>query len=323
MAETTQSSALFTNGNFLPLNSSISEHSTSAPTNGVLDVGHYQSANGSNESLAQYQFPINKMQRVLKNPAKTPLCLVACGSFSPITYLHLRMFEMAADYVRHKTQFEFVGGFFSPVGDAYKKVGLARAYDRIKMCELATETTTSKTLNVDPWEALQTEYQPTAIVLDHFEHELNEVNGGIACPDGTRKPIRVALLAGADLIETMSTPNLWSEQDLNHILGRYGSFIVERSGTDIDAALASLKSWRKNIYVIKQFINNDVSSTKIRNFLKKDMSVSYLVPVPVVEYIRDHGLYEGDGTTGSLEDLLAEQNPTEEDIKIDGVANHG
>ena len=55
--------------------------------------------------------------------SKTPLLLVACGSFSPITYLHLRMFEMAADYAKYNSDFEVIGGYLSPVSDAYRKAG--------------------------------------------------------------------------------------------------------------------------------------------------------------------------------------------------------
>lgn len=75
---------------------------------------------------------------------------------------------------------------------------------------------------------------------------------------------------------------VWSKEDLNHILGQYGVFIVERTGTDIDDALAALIQWRQNIWVIQQLIQNDVSSTKIRLFLKREMSVRYLVPAPVI-----------------------------------------
>ena len=78
------------------------------------------------------------------------------------------------------------------------------------------------------------------------------------------------------------TIGVWSQEDLNHILGRYGVFIVERTGTDIDDALAALTPWRQNIWVIQQLIQNDVSSTKIRLFLKREMSVRYLVPAPVI-----------------------------------------
>jgi nicotinamide mononucleotide adenylyltransferase len=170
---------------------------------------------------------------------------------------------------------------------------------RVRMCEIAVEQT-STWLMVDPWEAVQKEYQPTAVVLDHFEEELNVVRGGVEPLNGERKPVRIALLAGADLIQTMSTPGVWSDKDLDHILGRYGTFIVERSGTDIDDALATLEPWKENIEVIQQLIQNDVSSTKIRLFLKRDMSVQYLVPAPVIEYIHQHGLYEDDGVASSV-----------------------
>jgi len=136
-------------------------------------------------------------------------------------------------------------------------------------------------------------------VLDHFEHEINEVLGGAEKPDGTRIPVRIVLLAGADLIQTMSTPGVWSEDHLNHILGRYGTWIIERSGTDIDEALANLQPWKDNIYVINQLIQNDVSSTKIRLFLKRDMSVQYLIPAPVIEYIEENGLYEDDSASST------------------------
>ncbi len=78
-------------------------------------------------------------------------------------------------------------------------------------------------------------------------------------------------------------PGLWAPKDLGTILGSYGAFIIERSGTDIDEALASLRQYEHNIWVIGQVIQNDISSTKVRLFLKKDLSVRYLIPDPVVE----------------------------------------
>ncbi|KAL2839601.1 hypothetical protein BJY01DRAFT_219163 [Aspergillus pseudoustus] len=243
-----------------------------------------------------YGFPEYRLKRVMDDPDKTPLLLVACGSFSPITYLHLRMFEMAADYVKLSTDFELIGGYLSPVSDAYRKAGLASAEHRVAMCQRAVDRT-SNWLMVDTWEPTHKEYQPTAIVLDHFDYEINTVRQGIETGNGTRKPVQVVLLAGADLVHTMSTPGVWSEKDLDHILGKYGAFIVERSGTDIDEALAALQPWKKNIHVIQQLIQNDVSSTKIRLFLRRDMSVRYLIPVPVIEYIEQNNLYREDGSS--------------------------
>lgn len=171
------------------------------------------------------------------------------------------MFEMASDYAKFNTKFEIIGGFLSPVSSSYKKQGLASAEHRIQMCERAA-TKTSGWLSCDPWEAVQPKYVPTAQVLDHFEYEINQVLGGCEDVNGNKVPVRIALLAGADLIQTMSTPGVWSEQDLEHILGNFGAFIIERSGTDIDEALAGLKQWQEKIHVITQVIT--VSTTCLR-----------------------------------------------------------
>lgn len=183
-------------------------------------------------TLDTYAFPRDRLKSVLSDSNKTPLVLVSCGSFSPPTNLHLRMFEQAADYCEFQTNYEIIGGYFSPVGDAYKKAGLVSAHHRINMTRIAVKDS-SKWIDVDPWEPLHKEYLPTVKVLDHFEHELNDVMGGIETATGEKRRVHVALLAGADLIQTMSTPGLWAQEDLKRILGYYGAFILERSGTDI------------------------------------------------------------------------------------------
>ncbi|KAI0685463.1 Nucleotidylyl transferase [Cytidiella melzeri] len=244
-----------------------------------------------------YSFPSHRLTRTLRNPDKQPIVLVACGSFSPVTYLHLRMFEMAKDYVRQSTDFEIVGGYLSPVSDQYKKPGLLAANHRVHMCTLAAEQTSSW-LMVDGWEAFQS-YQRTAVVLDHFDHEINTKLGGVVTEDGERRNVRVMLLAGSDLIATMSEPGVWSDSDLDHILGRYGVLIVERAGSDMDQAIDNLARWKPNIHLIHQLIQNDVSSTKVRLFLRRGLSVRYLLPMPVIDYIEENGLYVDDGPNAS------------------------
>ena len=139
---------------------------------------------------------------------------------------------------------------------------------------------------------------------------------------GVKHNVRVMLLAGSDLIHTMSEPGVWSGADvcasffindvtcafsplttciqLEHILGRYGCFIIERAGSDVDEALESLSTWRDNIYVIRQMIHNDVSSTKIRLFLRRGMSIQYLLPASVIEYIEQNRLYLDENHPGPL-----------------------
>ena len=80
------------------------------------------------------------------------------------------------------------------------------------MCNIALDT--SSWVMVDPWEAFQS-YQRTAVVLDHFDHEINDVLGGVHTEDGEHRRVHVMLLAGSDLISTMSEPGVWSEEDVS------------------------------------------------------------------------------------------------------------
>jgi nicotinamide mononucleotide adenylyltransferase len=47
----------------------------------------------------------------------------------------------------------------------------------------------------------------------------------------------------------ISQKGVWSDEDLEHILGRYGAFVVKRQGTDIEQAMENLQQWKDNIYV--------------------------------------------------------------------------
>lgn len=230
-----------------------------------LKVGRDSAAYMRHEQHAEYHFPQHRLKRRMKDESKIPLVIVACGSFSPPTYLHLRMFEMAKDEIVESQTYEIMAGYYSPVSSHYKKAGLAPAHHRVRMCELAVEHT-STWLMVDPWEAGQPEYQRTAVVLDHFDDMLNS-NGGVEMADGSRRKYKIMLLAGGDLIESFGEPGVWSEPDLHIILGRFGCLIVERAGSDVWAFLLShdiLYHHRRNVIVIKQLIYNDISSTKVR-----------------------------------------------------------
>jgi hypothetical protein len=71
----------------------------------------------------------------------------------------------------------------------------------VNMCAAAVEH--SSWLMVDPYETIvrdedgEPQYVPTALVLDHFDHEINDVLGGVG-----GKRVRVCLLAGSDLVSS-------------------------------------------------------------------------------------------------------------------------
>lgn len=274
-----------------------------------LDLSAPQAEGGGSGAYlagkAEYRFPRHRLRTKMHDESKIPLVIVACGSFSPPTYLHLRMFEMAKDEIVESQTYEIMAGYYSPVSSYYKKSGLAPARHRVRMCELAVEHT-STWLMVDPWEAGQPEYQRTAIVLDHFDEMLNggeHGKGGLVMRNGTRRRYKIMLLAGGDLIESFGEPGVWSEPDLHVILGRFGCLIVERAGSDVWAFLLShdiLYHHRRNVVVIKQLIYNDISSTKVRLFVRRGMSIKYLLPNSVIQYIQDNKLYHGSDPKGMI-----------------------
>lgn len=142
---------------------------------------------------------------------------------------------MARDHFNEREGYELIAGYFSPVSDAYMKEGLAKASHRVKMCQLAVDST-SDWLMVDSWESRQSMYQRTAVVLDHFDYELNG-NGGIKTQSGKKKErtwcgalskiqlpyigemkkIKIMLLAGGDLMASFGHPGVWTSEDVSYI----------------------------------------------------------------------------------------------------------
>jgi nicotinamide mononucleotide adenylyltransferase len=243
----------------------------------------------------EYEFPREKLKRRLEKPNKTPLVLVACGSFSPPTELHLQMFELAQKHI-DETDFEIVGNYMSPCSDSYGKSSLVPAHHRINMCALAIEERNSNAM-VDVWETIRRDsqgrpiYTRTAEVLKRLDHQVNDVLGGFETTDGKIARAKIMLLIGADLALTMGDEKVWARKDIDVLLGYYGAFIIERPfQCDIQDAIEPLKKYQHNIWVVGSF-ENDVSSTKARAQIRNGETALDL-PKPVFEYIKLHHLYQ-------------------------------
>ena len=65
-----------------------------------------------------------------------------------------------------------LGGYASPVNDAYHKPGLLPSQHRIAMCQLAADE--SDLVMVDTWEAAQAQAQRSLIVLQHVQRAVRE-----------------------------------------------------------------------------------------------------------------------------------------------------
>lgn len=246
----------------------------------------------------------------------TKVVLLACGSFNPITNMHLRMFELARDHLQDTGQYRVVKGIISPVGDAYKKKGLIEACHRLEMARLSTEN--SDWLTVDSWESLQPEWVETAKVVRHHYDELlaaEWIHDDVDTVKNAKKRRieenyfegsshhkrrdgpQLMLLCGADVLESFGVPNLWKQEDIAEIVGRYGLVCITRSGSDPNKFIHqsdTLWKYRRNIHVVHEWVTNEISATHVRRSLRRGRSVRYLLPDGVVHYIQEQGLYSAE-----------------------------
>lgn len=268
----------------------------------------------------------------MENSQKTEVVLLACGSFNPITNMHLRLFELAKDHMNATGKYRVTKGIISPVGDAYKKKGLISAHHRVVMAQLAAKN--SSWVEVDTWESLQKEWVETVKVLRHHQGKLEAAGSeqqdspALERPGrkrkwaeqrsegGQKKPLepqrkdvpRVKLLCGADLLESFGVPDLWKPEDIASIVGDYGLVCVTRAGNDAQRFIyESDVLWRHqaNIHLVNEWITNDISSTKIRRALRRSQSIRYLVPDIVREYIEKHDLYSAESEERNMGVTLA------------------
>ncbi|CDW60686.1 CTP transf 2 domain containing protein [Trichuris trichiura] len=238
-----------------------------------------------------------------------PCVLLCCGSFNPPTILHLRMFEIARDYLNENTDFEVIGGVLSPVHDSYGKKDLCASDHRIEMAKLATSS--SDWIGIDKWECAQSSWSRTVQVLRHLSrllevylHRKEKISfkqylsiydlGHVQCENPVADESRVMLLCGADLLESFSVKDLWSTDDMTEILSTFGMVVITRSGSDPFRYVYEndlVYRYQKNVHIVTEWIPNEISSTAIRRALRRKASVRYLVSDAVLEYIEANKLY--------------------------------
>lgn len=177
------------------------------------------------------------------------IVLLGCGSFSPPTPMHFRMFgkkcgrkeknrnekisvaltEIARDHFRHMGSHNVIGGIMSPVSDAYKKNGLVSSVHRCNMIRLGLQS--SDWIRLSDWEARQDGWTRTRKSLQYHQNYINSyLNDDLNEDDDTvdlqlpqwlppsntnRSPVQIKLLCGADMLESFSVPNLWDPDDVS------------------------------------------------------------------------------------------------------------
>lgn len=252
----------------------------------------------------------------MTSPAR--VMLISCGSYNPITNMHLRMFELGRDFLNGSGRYLVVGGIISPVNDAYGKKELAAAAHRCAMVQLAIRNT--PWIRLDTWESDQDRWIETVKLLRHHYSVINDKQGAnrILTPAKTKHVdqqnanitdslsqsveghLELKLLCGADLLQSFAVPGLWREEDILEIVSRFGIVVVSRSGSSPEKFIYEsdiLSKHRNNICLVTEWIPNEICSTRIRRALRRSQSVKYLLQDSVINYIHQHQLF---GVSDSL-----------------------
>ncbi|CAK9170933.1 unnamed protein product [Ilex paraguariensis] len=208
-----------------------------------------------------FELPLEKLSlgsTERSTEGKKYVVLVSTGSFNPPTYMHLRCFELARDAL-NSGGFCVIGGYMSPVNDAYKKKGLISAEHRVRMCHLACRS--SKFVMVDPWEANQSSFQRTLTVLSRIKSSL--------CARGLvpSESLKVMLVCGSDLLTSFGVPGAWIREQVRTICSDYGVVCIRRDGQDVEKIISNddiLIEYKSNIKVVDELVPNGLSSTRLR-----------------------------------------------------------
>lgn len=234
------------------------------------------------------------------------------------------MFELGKDFLNATGRYHVVGGIISPVNDAYGKKELAPAIHRCAMVQMAVKTT--PWIRLDTWESDQDRWMETVKLLRHHHGAINHPNANHLLPSTPTKkkkcideqnaniaesklqskvldgPLELKLLCGADLLESFAVPGLWKDEDVTEIVGQFGIVVISRSGSSPEKFIYEsdiLSKHRHNIFVVTEWIPNEICSTRIRRALRRGQSVKYLLQDSVINYIQQHQLYAVHGATTS------------------------
>lgn len=100
---------------------------------------------------------------------------------------------------------------------------------------------------------------------------------------------------------------MWRDDHVEEVAGRFGLVCVSRGGLQPERAVHesdTLSRHCQNIFLVTEWVRNETSATEVRRALRRGLSVKYLIPDSVIEYIHQHNLYTEDSERRNKDTVL-------------------
>lgn len=90
---------------------------------------------------------------------------------------------------------------------------------------------------------------------------------------------------------------MWLDEHVEEVAGHFGLVCVSRGGLHPERAVHEsdmLSRHSGNVFLVREWVRNETSATEVRRALRRGLSVKYLLPDSVIDYIHQHNLYTED-----------------------------
>ncbi|SDM50490.1 nicotinate (nicotinamide) nucleotide adenylyltransferase [Pedobacter antarcticus] len=182
------------------------------------------------------------------------------GSFNPIHMGHL----VIAGHMAHFTDLDEVWLVVSPHNPLKNKKGLGNMYDRLEMARLATEFSEGLQVSNIEFSLPQPSYTVDTLAYLQEKHPTREF----------------VLIMGADNLSSLSK---WKNYEV--LLKNYKIYVYPRPGSVIE-------EWKDHPSItLTDTPQMDISSTFIRQALKDNKNIEFLVPDSVIAFMDSKNMY--------------------------------
>ena len=191
-----------------------------------------------------------------------------CGSFNPPLFSH---FSLAEQLLNSEQNIEKI--IFVPVSNKYNKDGLISDEHRFNMLNLVCKQ--NPRFEVSDIEFNSPRQPYTFETLQAMQEIYTDYE--------------VRLIIGTDNLKELDT---WYE--IEQLLNKFKVFVLARDEDNIDDIINNhslLSKYSSSFLKSNISIRTNLSSSFVRNEIKNNNSVKYLLPDEVIEYIKNNKLY--------------------------------